>query len=201
MLDAPLRKLVTPLLKMIGSWSVALPVSANQFTWGGFAVGMLGCVAIAFGFYIIGLVFIVANRLIDVIDGSVARQKGITDYGGYIDIVLDFFFYSAVPCAFAFASPDNALAASVLILSFVGTGSSFLTFAIICAKRKIDTNERGKKSFYYLGGLMESTETTIFFVAFCLFPAYFSVLAYIFAAICLLTFAMRLYAASQQFSS
>lgn len=200
MLDAPLRKLASPLLEIIGRWSVTLPISANQFTWGGFAIGMLGCISIALGFYIWGMIFIIINRLADVIDGPIARQKGITDYGGYIDIVLDFFFYAAVPCAFAFADPTNAPAAALLILSFVGTGSSFLAYAIICAKRNIDTDARGKKSFYYLGGLMESSETTIFFIAFCLLPAYFSVLAYVFAAICLLTFAMRLYASSQQFS-
>ena len=191
---------MNPLLDLAGRLSLRFPIEPNHITWIGFGVGILGCVAIAAQIYWLGLIFILVNRIMDAIDGAVARRKGITDYGGYLDVVLDFFFYSAVPCAFAIASVENAQAAAVLILSFVGTGCSFLSFAIICAKRGISTEERGKKSFYYLGGLMESTETTIFFVAFCLLPQFFSPLAYILAFLCFITFGVRIYAAHQQFS-
>lgn len=201
MLDAGFRKLATPLLDLAGKLSIKMPVTPNQVTWLGFGLGMVGCLAIVVQLYWLGLIFIIANRITDAVDGAVARKKGITDYGGYLDIVLDFFFYSAVPCAFAFSNPDNSAAAALLILSFVGTGSSFLAYAIICAKRGISTAERGKKSFYYLGGLMESTETTIFFVLFCIFPQYFSILAYILAILCFITLGVRIYAAYEKFSS
>lgn len=201
MLDPRFRKLATPLLDLAGRLSMSMPVNANQVTLIGFVLGILGCVAIALQFYLIGLVFVILNRIVDAIDGAVARKKGITDFGGYLDIVLDFFFYSAVPCAFALSNPAFAVPAAVLILSFMGTASSFLTYAIICAKRGISTEERGRKSFYYLGGLMESTETVIFFVLFCLFPQYFPILAYILACLCFVTFAVRIYAAYDKFAT
>ncbi|MBE8182123.1 MAG: CDP-alcohol phosphatidyltransferase family protein [Candidatus Portiera sp.] len=201
MLDSGFRKLVTPLLDLAGRLSMSIPVNANQITWIGFVLGLIGCVAIGLQFYLIGLVFVLANRVADVIDGAVARKKGITDYGGYLDIVLDFFFYSAVPCAFAISNPEFGVPAAVLILSFMGTASSFLAYAIICAKRGISTEERGRKSFYYLGGLMESTETVIFFVLFCLMPQYFPILAYILACLCFVTFGVRIYAAYEKFAA
>lgn len=200
MLDAPLRKAVSPWLDLAGDRLARTPLTANAISIGGFVLGMIGCFAIALQFYLVGLAFILLNRLADVLDGLLARHQGITDYGGYLDIVLDFFFYSAVPCAFAFARPDNGSAAALLMLSFMGTGASFLAYAIICAKRGIATEARGKKSFYYLGGLVESVETTIFFVAFCLLPAYFVPLAYLLAIICLVTFGLRVYEGARQFS-
>jgi len=201
MLDEPLRKLASPLLDSIAVPLAKLPITPNQITYSGFAIGMAGSVAIAAGYYLIGLALILVNRLMDVLDGLLARKGLMSDYGGYLDIVLDFFFYASVPCAFAFASSHNNPAAAVLILSFVGTGTSFLAYAIICEKRRIKPTSKEKKSFYYLGGLTESTETTLFFCLCCLFPPLFSPLAYAFSFLCLLTFASRIYAASQEFTA
>ena len=69
----------------------------------------------------------------------------------------------------------------------MGTGSSFLAFAIMAAKRRLSTDLRGRKSLYYLGGLAEGTETILFMVLACLLPGWFAVLACAFAAMCWLT--------------
>ena len=67
-----------------------------------------------------------------------------------------------MPPAFALANPAaNALAAAFLIFSFMGTGSSFLAYAIMAAKRGVSSELRGQKSLYYLGGLTEGTETIL----------------------------------------
>ena len=200
MLDEPLRHLAQPALNKVAPELVRLNIHSNQISYGGFALGLLGSLAIAGEYYLIGLALVLINRLSDILDGLLARQQGITDYGGYLDIVLDFFFYASVPCAFAFASADNNPAAALLILSFVGTGTSFLAYAIICEKRGIKPTTTEKKSFYYLGGLTESTETTLFFCICCLFPSLFSLFAYIFSALCLLTFITRVYVAAREFA-
>ena len=59
----------------------------------------------------------------------------------------------------------------------MGTGSSFLAFAIMAAKRGLSTDLRGRKSLYYLGGLTEGTETILFLALACLLPAWFALLA------------------------
>ena len=125
-------------------------------------------------------------------------SRGLTDLGGFLDIVLDFLIYAAVPFAFALADPAaNALPAAFLIFSFMGTGSSFLAYAIMAAKRGIATELRGRKSLYYLGGLTEGTETIVAFVLACLWPAWFPLIAWTFGALCWLTTATRIVVAVQ----
>ena len=123
-----------------------------------------------------------------------ARQTRPTARGGFLDISLDFLFYPAIPLAFAMADPPaNALAAAVLLAAFVGTGTSFLAFAVLAAKRGLTSAAYPDKSFYFLGGLTEAAETLAFFVAMCLWPQHFAVLAYVFSALCVVTIGMRLY--------
>lgn len=192
MLDGQMRKLIDPPLNKVGQWLASKNVTANGVTIAGFFVGMLAAVAIVFQFYLLGLVLLLLSRLADGLDGAVARVNGTSDLGGFLDITLDFFFYGAIPLAFAISNPEaNALAAAVLLAGFYATGSSFLAFAIMAEKRKITTTAQGIKSLYYIGGLAEGTETIGVFVAFCLFPQWFAVIAYVFAAICFVTAANR----------
>ncbi|MCB5161313.1 CDP-alcohol phosphatidyltransferase family protein [Marinomonas algarum] len=170
-------------------------IQANGITVLGFIVGMMSVPALYLGNTSLALMCIVFNRIMDGLDGAVARVQGPTDLGGYLDITLDFIFYSAVIFGFALMNPaDNALAASFLIFSFMGTGSSFLAFAIMAEKRNIKRLDYGRKSLYFIGGLAEGTETILFLVLICLIPSYFSLLAFGFGALCWVTTIMRLYA-------
>jgi phosphatidylglycerophosphate synthase len=172
-----------------------LGVKANWITLFGFLIGMMVLPALYFGNTSLALVLVIINRVMDGLDGAVARVQGPTDLGGYLDITLDFIFYSAVIFGFALMNPvDNALAASFLIFSFMGTGSSFLAFAIMAEKRNIERLEYGRKSLYFLGGLAEGTETIVFLALICLLPNYFAVLGYFFGVICWITTVTRIYA-------
>ena len=193
MLDARLRRLIDPPLDRLSVPLAARGLSANAITVAGFALGLCAAVAIAGRAYLLGLTLLLLNRLCDGLDGAVARRRGVTDLGGFLDIVLDFLIYAAVPFAFALADPAaNALPGAFLIFSFMGTGSSFLAYAIMAAKRGIATELRGRKSLYYLGGLTEGTETIVAFVLACLWPAWFPLIAWIFGALCWLTTATRI---------
>ena len=199
MFDAALRRLIDPPLNRAGLFLHQRGVSANAVTVFGFVIGIGALPALALGRADIALACILLNRLMDGVDGAIARQAGPTDLGGYLDIVLDFLFYSAVPFGFALMMPDYALAAAFLIFSFVGTGCSFLTYAIVAEKRKITTDIRGLKSFYYLGGLTEGGETIGFFILICLLPQHFSELAWIFGSLCWVTTVTRIWAAAVSF--
>jgi len=124
--------------------------------------------------------------------GISANQVTITGF------IIDFIFYSLVPFGFVLADPNNnAIAGAFLIYSFIGTGSSFLAFAIMAGKRNIESPVYKQKSLYYIGGLTEGTETIACFVLFCLFPSYFSIIAWIFGALCWVTTATRIWAGYQ----
>jgi phosphatidylglycerophosphate synthase len=197
-IDARLRRVIDPPLDRLAGALAGSGLTANQATLIGFAVGLGAIAALASGAWLLGLALILINRLLDGLDGAIARRRGLTDLGGFLDIVLDFIFYAGVPFGFALADPEaNALAAAFLLFSFVGTGSSFLAFATMAAKRGLSTELRGRKSLYYLGGLTEGTETLLTFVLACLFPAWFPVIALIFGALCWLTTATRIAVAWQ----
>jgi phosphatidylglycerophosphate synthase len=147
-----------------------------------------------------GLVLILLSRLGDSLDGAVAKVNGRTDFGGYLDIVLDFVFYGAVPLGFVVADPAaNALAGAALIFSFYVNGASFLAYAIMAEKRKMKTVARGEKSLFFTTGLAEATETIGVFAALCLFPGWFPEIAYAFAALCVYTAISRIVLASRAF--
>jgi phosphatidylglycerophosphate synthase len=201
MLDRFATPLLRPPLQAIARLLVRAGVGANTVTLAGFAVGMLAAILIASGAYSMGAIALLASRLLDGLDGAVARETQPTDAGGFLDISLDFVFYASIPLAFAVANPAaHALPAAALLAAFIGTGSSFLAFAALAAKRGMDNLAYPDKSFYFLGGLTEATETLAFFVAMCFWPAHFDVLAYTFVALCAVTTATRIWWGWRAFS-
>lgn len=200
MFDSSLRPFIDVPLNRCAELLAHSKVSPNTITWFGFTLGIGAAISIVCGFYYVALALILGNRVLDGLDGALARIKGPTNYGGFLDIVLDFLFYSFIPLAFIIANPiDNAIAGSFLIFSFVGTGTSFLAYAIIAEKLSISTDIRGEKSFYYLGGLTEGFETILLFVFICLLPAYFHVFAWCFGGLCWVTTITRIMAAKKNF--
>lgn len=200
MIDATLLPLLRRAYAQPARALVARGVTADQVTLAGFGIGLLALPALAAGWYGLALVLIVANRVADGLDGAVARLTGPTDRGAFLDIALDFLFYALVPLGFALADPaSNALPAAVLIASFVGTGSSFLAFAVIAERRGLKADLYPRKGIHYLGGLTEGAETIALFIAICLWPAAFPALALLFAALCMITTLTRWHAGWRAF--
>lgn len=189
MLDSYLRSVVRSVPEVAGKFLARAHIPANLVTIVGFSFAVAGFAALVLHFYMAALVFIVVNRLLDGIDGAVARHMpdGATDFGGFLDIVTDMIFYAGFVFFFAVGRPEEMLPAAFLLFSFMGTSTTFLTYAIIAEKRGMKTEARGKKSFFYLGGLIEGTETFIAFVLICLFPDQFTLIAVIFGLLCWLT--------------
>ena len=193
MLDRAIQLALRPLMTRAARGLVRLGVGADAITFAGFAIGMAAAVAIAFQQYMPGLALLLLSRLMDGLDGAVARATQPTDRGGFLDITLDFLFYAAIPLAFALANPvANALPAAVLLAAFIGTGSSFLAFAAVAEKRQLHSVAFPDKSFYFLGGLTEATETITAFAAMCLWPQWFPQIAYGFAVLCGITIVLRI---------
>lgn len=200
MLDVFARRLIDPPLKRAATLLVRARISPDSITLAGFAIGLAALPLLAAQQYLAALLAIALNRLADGLDGTVARlARQASDRGGFLDIVCDFMVYSAVPFGFALGRPEEALAAAFLIFSFVGTGSSFLAYAIVAAKRGMTTSLRGEKSLYYIGGLTEGTETVALLIAICLFPDWFSWLAVGFGIACWITTAGRILAGWRAF--
>ena len=193
MLDRLALKLVKPSADAAAKRLATLGVSADQATLAGFGFGMIAAFLIATGFSGLAVLPLLVNRVLDGIDGALARLSTPTERGAFLDISLDFVFYAAIPLAFALKDPvANAPAAAVLLAAFVVTGTSFLAFAVMAEKRGLKSTAYPSKSFYYLGGLTEGTETIMCFLAMCIWPEHFEVFAYVYAGLCALTAVTRL---------
>ncbi len=201
MLDATARRLIDPPLNAAGRALAARGLTADGVTLAGLVIGLTSALAIWAGLFFLGLLLILVSRIADGLDGAVARASKKTDFGGYIDIVADFAFYGAIPLAFILHDPaSNGVAGAILLTSFYVNGTSFLGFAILAEKRDMETAAQGIKSLYYSNGLLEGTETIVFFVLLCLFPGAFVPLALIFAALCFVTATLRVIGARAAFT-
>jgi len=186
MLDRHAMRLLRPGLERGAQGLHRLGVRADQVTLAGFAIGIVAAAAIATGWPVMGLVLLLASRLCDGLDGTLARLTAPTERGGFLDITFP---------------PANALAAAALLAAFVGTASSFLAFAALAARRGLTSLAYPNKGIYYLGGLTEATETLACFALMCLWPARFATIAWTFGVLCALTIVMRLWAGWRTFST
>lgn len=193
MLDRAANAALQPLLQAGARALARAGIGADAVTLAGFAIGLAAAAAIAMQSYGLGLALLLASRLADGLDGPLARLTTATDRGAFLDITLDFLFYASIPLGFAIAEPAaNALPAAVLLAAFIGTGSSFLAFAVFAERRGLASDAYPNKGLYYLGGLTEATETLACFALMCLWPQHFAWWAYGFAALCALTIATRI---------
>jgi len=192
MLDRVANRLLRPSLECGARALLRARLTANAVTWIGFALGVAAACAIAFEAYLTGLALIVVSRMCDGLDGALARLTQPTDRGAFLDIALDFLFYASIPLAFAVANPaDRALPAATLLAAFIGTGSSFLAYAVFAERRGLHSEDYPNKGFYFLGGFTEASETLLCFVLMCVLPERFAQWAYGFAALCALTIVTR----------
>lgn len=202
MLDGQMRKWIDPPLNFMGRQLARLGISANGVTLLGLIVGLGSAALVALDMLHVALVAMLLSRLLDGLDGAVARATQKTDFGGYFDITADFLFYGAFPFAFILLDPvQNGVMGALLLVSFYFNGGTFLGYAILAEKHKLPPTNRGSKSLHFSTGLAEGTETIIFFALLCLLPKQFKLLAGLFAAACFYTATARMILAYQQFGS
>lgn len=202
MLDGVMRRAIDPVVNRCGGWLAARGVTANGVTLLGVTLGLASAVMIALGAPgWLALIAMLSGRVADGLDGAIARATTPTDFGGFLDIACDFLVYGAIPLAFVLRDPDaNGVAGAFLLCSFYVNGATFLGFAILAAKRGMQTRARGEKSLYFTAGLLEGTETIAVFVAFCLWPAGFVPLAWGFGGLCFVTALARVMLARRIFA-
>ena len=201
MFDKIALKLTKPVVDRMADYAICHKVTADQMSFAGLGLGLFASLLIALGLPLLALMPLLLGRIADGVDGAIARGSGAqTDRGAFLDITLDFVFYASVPLAFAVANPAaNALAGAALLAAFVTTGTSFLAYAAVAAKRGETSGDYPSKGIYYLGGITEGAETIALFTLCSLWPAWFATLAYFYAALCAFTTFTRIKAGWERF--
>ena len=65
-------------------------ITPNQVSWAAFGIAVLSFVSFIFGQNIVAGVLVQLSSIVDGVDGSLARLKGMTStFGGFLDSVLD----------------------------------------------------------------------------------------------------------------
>ena len=178
-----LNKQMTNSFNSFGAKLAKAGIPANAVSIAGFVIGLLAINFISLQMYATGLLFILINRLCDGLDGAIARKTKITDYGVFLDAVLDYVFYAGVIFAFALANPlQNAVAASFFLCAFTSSACPMLAYAVIAYKNS-QNRELLNNSPFYLGGVAQGSETLIALVLMCVLPGWFMQLAIVFGVL------------------
>ena len=166
-----------------------------------FGFGVLAVGAVLFHAPLTALGLWLANRLFDGLDGSAARFQGRqSDFGGYLDILLDTLIYAALPLALVIVTPSPAayLSVALLLAAYYLNGASWLYLAALLEKRQQGAGaQREKTSVTMPSGLIEGAETVVAYGVFLLWPGHLGLLFSIFAALVLATALQRLWWAAR----
>lgn len=180
MLDRAVRRAVAPTLERVGRRLARVGVPADALTLAGLVVGLGAALAVATTRWWLGLGLWLASRLLDGLDGAVARAGAPSESGAFLDIVSDFTVYGAFVVGVAVAVPDARLACAVLLFTYYVNGASLLAYSSLAERRGLAA--RDERSLRFLGGLTEGTETVVVHSLFCIVPSAAAPIAWTFAA-------------------
>lgn len=185
-----MRRLVAPPLDRVSAVLDRPAISPNAVTGVGAAIGIVGCVFIARGWFLAGLGLFLVNRVVDGLDGPLARRRPPTTLGPMFDLLADHLIYEGFVIAMAIVRPEARLASVVLVSTYVMNSVSVLvTGQLLDAHHVAGADERGLR---LPAGFAEGTETIAVYVLMALWPDAYELLAWIFSAVVAATVLQRL---------
>jgi len=189
MLDDAVRRRLGPRLEPVAAALDRRGVTPGSITTAGLLVGVAACVAAALAVWVAALVLWLVNRSLDGLDGTLARRRGATDLGGMLDFLADFVVYGGFVVGVAIAEPGARVACCVLLAAYLLNNVALLSFAALVEKRRLTFGD--ERSLRFTAGLTEGTETILAYCAFCLLPAHAATIAWVFAAMVMITVLQR----------
>jgi phosphatidylglycerophosphate synthase len=189
MIDQIIRARLRPGLDRAAGPLAARRVPSLALTGIGLLAGLGACVCVATSAYGAALGLWLLNRLLDGLDGAVARRRGATDLGGVLDFVADFIVYSGFIVGVAIASAGARVACVVLLAAYSVNVVALLSFSSVIERRALPLGD--ERSLKLLPGLAEGAETVVAYVLFCLLPGASATIAWAFAALVAATAVQR----------
>lgn len=184
MIDAPFRAVLPRYVEPLLEWYESRGFTPNQLTVAGFAVACVAAFFVGVGWSWVALLLWWLSRLLDGTDGIYARRtRQVTDFGGYLDIVLDMASYGVMILGFACARPELTFGWAAILFLYVLCITSALAFGNLEEKRGVGSSARDDRSLRLGAGLAEGGETGIAYTLFLLFPEALHVLVPIWIAV------------------
>lgn len=189
MLDQALRARLGPSLDHAAGRLAARGISPGALTSAGLVAGVGACVAAATASWAAALGLWLLNRLLDGLDGPLARRDAATELGGLLDFVADFVVYAGFVVGVAIAQPNARLACVVLLATYLVNNVALLSFSSVIERRGLSLGD--ERSLRLLPGLAEGAETIVVYILFCLLPGSSAAIAWAFAGVVAITAAQR----------
>lgn len=194
MKDALLRQQKDRLLQPLVQRFFAA-ISPNLLSLLAVVPGLLSAYAIIEGWLGWALFLWLVNRFLDGLDGLVARvHDKKSDFGGYLDLLLDFVVYLAIPAAFVAAQPTSTRlwALVFLLASYQMNTLSWTLLSALFEKRTLQ--RKGQLTSVVIPvGLIEGTETILFYTLFFLLPTYVVPLFWVMGSLVFVTAGQRIW--------
>ena len=197
MFDTSLRRFKdqvgTPLAKHMSR------VSPTLISMLGLAIGLFATYMAFKGQYLWALGLWILNRILDGLDGLIARlHDKQSDFGGYVDILTDFIIYAALPIGLVAGSPSNEryLALAFLLAAFYVNSASWMYLAAILEKHAAHSSDT-QTTIVMPAGLIGGFETLVAYGIFLLLPSHITILFYTLAALVFITTLQRIIWAKQ----
>jgi phosphatidylglycerophosphate synthase len=200
MFDLPLRVLKENLLGFFVPMFTGTHPNTITLISGIFGIVCACCCIFEYWNLALGMWWI--NRFLDGMDGVVARKFGLSsDFGGYLDILVDFFIYALIPIAIGVGEDRNVVWIAIAVMEgvFFVNAASLFQLAAILEKNKFGSKRNGELTSVTMPpSLIEGAETVIFFSAFIVFHRSAELLFLLFAFLVLITAIYRLVWASKR---
>jgi phosphatidylglycerophosphate synthase len=175
----PLKdRLTSPLADAVGR-----RLAPDTVSWLAFVAG-LGCAAsLGLGYHWLALALWLLNRLLDGLDGLIARRsRRSSDAGGYLDIMLDFIVYATLPLAMAWSEPALTWPVAVLLGVFYINSASWMYLSALLEKRGAGAATRGEATSVSMPkGVIEGSETIVFYTLLIVIPSWRVIVMFLFA--------------------
>ncbi|GAB4214963.1 MAG: CDP-alcohol phosphatidyltransferase family protein [Synechococcales cyanobacterium] len=187
-LDSRLRQWKDHLLTGVSRTPIG-QVSPTALTLTGMGVGIAASIVTWQHHYGWGLALWILNRTVDGLDGTVARlHQRQSDLGGYLDMMADVLIYALLPCSLAWSQAMGWWSLALLLASFYINLCSWTYLSAILAKRQ---QQPTLTTIAMPGGLIEGTETILFYCLFLIFPEHLVVLFSVMTGLVTLTALQR----------
>jgi phosphatidylglycerophosphate synthase len=197
MIDNYFREHLPKATKVIIRFYSFTGVSPNQVTCAGFILSLASAYLVSVHAFLPALAMWWLSRLLDGTDGIYARETNQTsNFGAFLDILLDMSSYSVMVIGFYLAFPQLQLAWLIIVFLYVLCITGAL--ALGSFEDKIPSLKPDNRGLRLAAGVAEGGETGLAYSTFLLFPDFIDALSNIWIGILLFTVVARVLLAKKE---
>ena len=173
----------------------------NQVTVTACLMGCGAAALLASGMGGLALALWLASRVLDGMDGMLARiTSGSSAFGGFLDITLDMLAYGAMILGFAVARPAHAVGWSAILVGYIGATTATLALSSLLEARRARDGITDR-SIAFTPGFAEAGETNVVHALLVLLPAFTEPIVWAWIALLAATVVQRIVIARRLLAS